>query len=1379
MKNIGMKIIAYKVTITRAKKEGEFHINWLDLETNEQDSFDQPVSDITSGEMEWLWKDRRNQPRIGNKLFQFLDGSNHLLQGALKKASNHGESLQIYLDTCSKTANWPFELLAENNSFLLPNRIHLIRGVPNPGTAAVIPPQNRSLNLLFMASSALDVQSELDFEKEEEAIFKITEPLAIDMEVEDSGSLRGLREKLKEQQFDIIHLSGHADIDKQGEPFFVMEDETGYRRDVTAGELWHRALIENPPRLLFISGCRTGEAPEGPEGSFARRLVGDFGVPTVLGWGRPVSDDQATEAETMIYRELSRGQSVIDAVQRARFHLTDRFPSAQYPAWPLLRLFSNSMSLNAIVEKEQQWQPKVRRLRHVNLKNSRVMVLAEGFVGRRRQIQQSLHTLKQDMEKVGLLMLGTGGLGKSCLAGKIAERFKQHTLVIVHGRLDAITVKEALMDTFIQAQDENGGNILEQEKDVKEILEDLCRSCFKKRRYLILLDDFEQNLEGSEKGEPDQLRPEAAVLLEVLLHYLPGKGKITRIIITCRYSFSLTVQDHDLVKERLESVWLTGFMKAEQCKKENQLTNILKYPDLSIREQLLAAGCGNPRLMEWLDVLVGEMKAAEVPELLKALCNKKEDFIREHVIRELLQRGGDELERFLRWFAIFRKPVLEEGAKEVGEKAELTGWNQLLHRGMDLSLIEHDRARQSYQGTPLLRDELLNGLDNLHACHEAAFAYYKYNCAGGPDDRFDPILVEEWVYHALGCGEEDIASRQGGKLVSHLKKGLAFLEARRVGLWVLEGKKQELSTEHDAFLLNAIANAIDDLGDHRKAIDYYQEGMTIWKDIYGEKHQDVATFLNNLGMVWKKLGDHRKAIDYYQEALTIWKDVHGEKHQGIVTYLNNLGSAWRELGEPRKAIDYYQEALTIWKDVHGEKHEDVATFLNNLGLAWRSLGEPRKAIDYYQEALTIWKDVHGEKHPLVASGLTNLGAVWSELGVHQKAIDYYREALTIDEAAFGREHPKVALDLNNLGAMWDDLGDHRKAIDHFQEALIIDEAVFGREHPDVARDLNNLGAAWDDLGDCRKAIDYYQEALAIDEAVFGRNHPKVSTRLNNLGSAWKKLGDCRKAIDYYQEALTIDETVFGRKHPTVATPLNNLGNAWKILGEPKRAIDYYQQALSILKDVYGEKHQKIAKTLSGLGSAWKALGDPRKAIDYFQEALDIGKDLYGEKHPQIATGLNNLGSAWDAAGDPHKAIDYYQEALTILKNLYGEMHPQIATGLNNLGTASRELGDYEKAIDYLQKALRIDETVFGREHPTVATPLNNLGVAYYHLGQRKIAKEHFEQAYSILYKSFGPDHPKTQVVRRWLDELAERNLGSLISDWFEKFIHFISPINKG
>jgi hypothetical protein len=446
------------------------------------------------------------------------------------------------------------------------------------------------------------------------------------------------------------------------------------------------------------------------ESSFARLLVEKYNVPAVLGWGRKVNDKEAIHAGKVLYKELSRGKSILDAVWRARYELSKDFAQSDKPAWPLLRLYSGGIPLHAIVKEEQRKKPKPRRMTYIYLKNSRVKVLEEGFVGRRRQLQGSLRGLKGDAHKVGLLIVGTGGLGKSCLAGKICERFSNHTLIIIQGKVNALSMEEALKDAFIAGKDDNGKKILSQEIEMADKLTHLCSTSFKERNYLFLLDDFEQNLEGFEKGEPGELLPESADLLRVLLYYLPFSGKMSQVVITSRYEFSLQHQEYDIIEKRLEKIWLTGFNRTEQRKKLPGLEHIFALENREVGRQLLAAGHGNPRLMEWIDLLSMQLNVKEAERLAAAVADKQEEFIHEHVIRELLKKGGASLGRFLRWFSIYRIPVLEEGVSLVAKKARIKDWRKLLRKGMALSLAEHDQARESYQVTQLQREEMVKGV---------------------------------------------------------------------------------------------------------------------------------------------------------------------------------------------------------------------------------------------------------------------------------------------------------------------------------------------------------------------------------------------------------------------------------------------------------------------------------------------------------------------------------------------------------------------------------------------------------------------------------------------------------------------------------------------
>jgi hypothetical protein len=58
---------------------------------------------------------------------------------------------------------------------------------------------------------------------------------------------------------------------------------------------------------------------------FCAPAGGEISCAAVLGWGRPVVDEQAGHASRMFYQELSRGKSILDAVQVPFFHILTFF----------------------------------------------------------------------------------------------------------------------------------------------------------------------------------------------------------------------------------------------------------------------------------------------------------------------------------------------------------------------------------------------------------------------------------------------------------------------------------------------------------------------------------------------------------------------------------------------------------------------------------------------------------------------------------------------------------------------------------------------------------------------------------------------------------------------------------------------------------------------------------------------------------------------------------------------------------------------------------------------------------------------------------------------------------------------------------------------
>jgi len=653
-----------------------------------------------------------------------------------------------------------------------------------------------------------------------------------------------------------------------------MEDDEGLPVQVKPAQLWKKLSL-NLPKLVFLSGCRTGEALEHAAAlSFAHHLVSGH-VSTVLGWGLPVSDVGASLAAETLYHDLSRGKNILDAVLRTRYELYNHYPTD----WSLLRLFSDGSPLHVpLVAKGQKKRPKLRELQYTYLKNSQVKVLKRGFIGRRRQIQLGLRCLRSDSEKIGLLIHGTGGFGKSCLAGKFCDRFKDHTLILVHGELNAVTFHEALKDAFIRADDDKGSKRLEAQEEMPDKIRGLCSSAFQKRNYLILLDDFEKNMPEWEKGVLD-ISPEAVPILEALLKYLPYSGKMTQLIITSRHTFLLTFDGKDLVSKRLEPIGLNSFRDADERKKVAELNNIASYPDPMIKHQLIEAGRGNPRLMEALNTLVGEVK--DVTSLLSKAKGKQDELVQELVLKQLLESQPEAFQTFLRRSAVYRLPVLKDGIGFVSEG--FIDWESAAEKAVRLSLLEEDSTRNvRYWVSPLLREDIFAELQvkKQKQCHEVAVFYY-LDLLHDSADLYDLVSASELIEHAIKSGQGGIAIEEAGaRFLPYLRHSLAYREALSQGNKILSHIVEPKNDDNYGKFMYELGWIYNDMDDARQAIEYYEQALSVDKEVYGDRHPNVATDLNNIGGAWYALGEQKKALEYYEQALGIDKEVYGDRHPG-------------------------------------------------------------------------------------------------------------------------------------------------------------------------------------------------------------------------------------------------------------------------------------------------------------------------------------------------------------------------------------------------------------------------------------------------------------------------------------------------------------------
>ena len=619
-----------------------------------------------------------NYDKTGQTLYNWLDGTERLLETALNQHQREGIVLAI--SASERLSHLPWEILHDGKQFLVERKPAIIpvRWVAdNKPLNYNTQPNNRALNLLFMATSPRNIEPILDFEAEEGSILEATKRTPLYLEVEESGCLKELGYLVRSQErgfFDVVHLTGHATF-RDEQPCFITETEYGDAKYSTAAEIASTLQFQYP-KLIFLSGCRTGYSKD-TVSSMAEALLSQ-GATAVLAWGERVLDTEATVAAATLYQGLSSGSAVTEALAETYQKLIQN----QARDWHLLRLYVAENLPGALVTpprtRKRKPAPRYQKSKEFRDEEGKLRVVnREDFVGRRRQLQNCLRSLKTDYDQVGVLLHGMGGLGKSTIASRLWERLPELEKLCWWRQIDEPKFVGKLTEKLRNAEQRTllQGNEEELKYRLRNVFEELAQEG--EKPFLFVFDDFEWNL------EPRQgryiLKPEVAEVLNALVWAIQEAESESRIIITCRYEFQ---------SELLQEFWvqgLDGFRKSDLQKKLNSLEHF-KFDkiDKNLIERALNLADGNPRLLEFLNDEV--LSQANIEEKLNQLETHPEDWKGKIIWSELYEQIDKPLEKILSHCLVFEIPVPREALEAVCES--LSDYTEQLERAIELGLIE-------------------------------------------------------------------------------------------------------------------------------------------------------------------------------------------------------------------------------------------------------------------------------------------------------------------------------------------------------------------------------------------------------------------------------------------------------------------------------------------------------------------------------------------------------------------------------------------------------------------------------------------------------------------------------------------------------------------
>jgi tetratricopeptide (TPR) repeat protein len=614
-----------------------------------------------------------------------------------------------------------------------------------------------------------------------------------------------------------------------------------------------------------------------------------------------------------------------------------------------------------------------------------------------------------------LLISGVGGVGKSTLARALMD-------------LRPVNVPEPFWFDFNQNQSAKLGDILEklasylkapelasfkdERREPGKLDVDKLTGEFQRRSEVwIVFDDLSTVLEDQHFADDG---------IELLFYSLRYNTHNAKVIVTSR-TLPIFENGEKLIDvvENEDKQDLKGLNKYFAV--DYLASNGLDEVEPEKLEKLATSVDGHPLALKILVELVKEFGATDVIQDLSFYRKDKENTIIK--ARKLFDKLAGNEKELLERISVYREPVSIKGLNEM--LTENTPVNAI-RKLIDKSLLETDH-NGTYWLHPLVQEFSYEDLKSKKEAHMYAVKYYlSLPLPENPAKKEDLQPAIEAHYHACEAGDYDLAvSIIWGCNLHYL-----------LDLW---GNSRTLIEIYEKLLPD----------DHFKDEPILKE-----KQIHG-------AVLGNLGLAYSDLGELRKAIEYYEQALKISTEIGNRRKEGAD--LGNLGNAYSDLGEPRKAIEYYEQTLKISTEIGDRQGEGKC--LGNLGNAYLILGKARKAIEFYEQSLQIFTEIRDKREECVDLG--NLGLAYSHLGEPSKAIGYYEQALKISTEIGNRR--KEGVDLGNLGLAYSDLGEPRKAIEFLKQSLAIGKEI---EDPRIINFCENKLKELDEIEDSENS-DYY------------------------------------------------------------------------------------------------------------------------------------------------------------------------------------------------------------------------------------------------------------------------------------------------------------------
>lgn len=230
---------------------------------------------------------------------------------------------------------------------------------------------------------------------------------------------------------------------------------------------------------------------------------------------------------------------------------------------------------------------------------------------------------------------------------------------------------------------------------------------------------------------------------------------------------------------------------------------------------------------------------------------------------------------------------------------------------------------------------------------------------------------------------------------------------------------------------NNLGNCYFDLYQLDLAITQHEKALSIRRAL--QILDGEAASYNNLGNCWLEYGDYQRAVQYFNQSIQLYEQVYGSDHPSIAEVAVNQGTAYLEIGDFSNALGRFELARFIIEQQLGAASPNRIPALLGQASALQQLGSFEAAIPLFQEAIGQIQQQLGAEHPLLPEAYNNLGNCFFRQENYGPAREYYQKAGLIFQNQGGSAQT-TASTIFNIGNTYFEDDEAAKALRYYEQA---------------------------------------------------------------------------------------------------------------------------------------------------------------------------------------------------------------------------------------------------------------------------------------------------------------------------------------------------------